>query len=141
MEIDEKPSNDQHEASKLPEWEAISYKVIHAHGMHLRMRSTKKEKITCDSRIACAVLRNYRGRGYKNQSKFEVAEYIGWIEEIVKLEYCNHCCIILVCSWVRAYPEQGGTFVIHDRYGFILENFQNSMSLGTESFAFPGQSQ
>jgi hypothetical protein len=114
---------------------------MYACGMHLRVRSAEEEKVTCDSGIASVVLRAWRGTGSENPCHFQATEYIGWIEEIVELEYWSHCCVVLVCSWVRAYPEQEGAAVIRDRYGFTLGNFQNTMPLGIESFAFPGQCQ
>jgi hypothetical protein len=131
--------HDQVEASKLPERLATGYRAMFARGMNFRMHSAKEEKVTCDSGIASALLRACLGRGSENQGHFEPAGYIRWIEEILELEYQSHYCVVLVCAWVRAYPEREGASVIRDRYGFTLGNFENTMSLGTESFAFPGQ--
>jgi hypothetical protein len=97
MESNEKPSNDQFQASKLPEQQTTGYKAMYVWGNHFRVRSVEKEKVTCDSGIASNVLRAWRGRGTGNQRLFEPAEYIGWIEEILELEYRSHCCIVLVC--------------------------------------------
>jgi hypothetical protein len=136
-ESDDKPSANQVEASKLPEQQATAYRAMYARGMHLRVRSAEEEKVTCDSEIASSIFRAARGRGNENPGYFEAAEYIGWIEEILELEYRSHCCVVLVCSWVRAYPEREGASIIHDKYGFTLGNFEKTLPLGADSFAFP----
>jgi hypothetical protein len=79
---------------------------MYARGMHLRVRSVEEENVTCDSKIASSVFRSIHGRGNENPGYFEAAEYIGWIEEILELEYQSYYCVVLVCSWVQAYPEQ-----------------------------------
>jgi hypothetical protein len=112
---------------------------MYARGMHPRVQSTEEENVTCDSRIASSDLRDAHGRGNENPGLFEATEYIGWIEEILELEYRSHYCVVLVCSWVRAYPKREGASVIYDKYGFTLGTFERTMLLEEESFAFPGQ--
>jgi hypothetical protein len=141
MISEEKPTNDQLQASKLLERVATTYRAMFAKGMHLRVRSAEEEKVTCDSGVASSIFRPGSGRGRDNFTSFEAAEYIGWIEEILELEYHIHCCVVLVCSWVRASPEVGGACVSHDRYGFTVGNFARTNPLGAKSFAFPTQCQ
>jgi hypothetical protein len=50
-----KLSQDVLQASKLPEIRATRYRAMYANGMHLRIRSAKEEKVTCDSAVASAV--------------------------------------------------------------------------------------
>ena len=114
---------------------------MYAWGNHFKVRSDEKEKVTYNSGIASNILKACRRRGSRNPGLFETTKYIGWIEEILELEYQSHCCIVLVCSWVHAYPQREACNVICDRYGFTVGNFQNTMPLGAESFAFPSQCQ
>jgi hypothetical protein len=123
MESDRKPSIDQCKASKLPEQQATGYRAMYARGLHLRARLVEEEKVTCDNGITSFVFRAIRGRRVENGCHFEATEYIGWIEEIVELNYRSHCCVVLVCSWVQAYPAREGASIIRDRYGFTLGNF------------------
>jgi hypothetical protein len=114
---------------------------MYAQGMHLRVRSAEEEKVTCDSGIAASVSRGTSGRSRGNPACFQAHEYIGWIEEIVELDYRSHCCAVLVCSWVRATPEVEGGCVTRDRFGFTLGNFSNPLPLGAQSSVFPRQCQ
>jgi hypothetical protein len=54
-ESGDKPSEDIIEASKLPDIRTTGYHAMYANGMHLRIRTTEEEKITCDSAVASAV--------------------------------------------------------------------------------------
>jgi hypothetical protein len=109
--------------------------------MHLRVRTTEEEKVTCDSGIAASISRACTRRGRGNPVCFQPAEYIKWIEEIVELDYQSHCCVVLVCSWVRAVAELEGGSITRDRFGFTLGNFSSPIQLGPQSFVFPGQCQ
>jgi hypothetical protein len=41
--------------SKLPEIRATGYRAMYTNGMHLRIRSAKEEKVTCDSTVASTI--------------------------------------------------------------------------------------
>jgi hypothetical protein len=71
--------------------------------------------------------------------QFEIVEYVGWIEEILELTYRNHCCIVLVYSWIPGNPSGPHPKVVCDEYGFAVGNFVRTMVLGPDSFAFPTQ--
>jgi hypothetical protein len=99
-----------------------SYRHMYAHGMHFRIRGAEEEKVTCDSAIASAVWRKKSGREFQNLGETEAKEYVGWIEEILELNYCTHCCIVLVCSWVPTTLDPTNNKVTRDMYGFSLVN-------------------
>ena len=136
---EEKPSAEEVQESRLPETVATSYRAMYAHGMHLRIRTAEEEKVTCDSAVAAAVLRRNRGRSSDRGGQVQKTEYVGWIEEIVELDYRNHCCVVLVCSWIPGTTTGQNPKVVRDDYGFTLGNFRNTMPLGPDSFAFPTQ--
>jgi hypothetical protein len=122
----------------LPKVRATGYCHMYAHGMHFHIRDVEEEKITCDSVIAASVWRRTR-RDFKESREMETVQYVGWIQEILELDYRSHCCIVLLCSWVSATLQASNPKVVRDKYGFVLANLQSPMRPGPNSFAFPTQ--
>jgi hypothetical protein len=56
-------------------------------------------------------------------------EYVGWIMEILKLNYGRFQTIILLCNWVVANYEGSYAIARQDEYGFILVNFERLIML------------
>jgi hypothetical protein len=108
------------ESAELPSLEAMAYRAMKAHGMHLRIRSAKEEKSMCDSAIAVTFLQPQRGTEDDENPTLVPVEYIGLVEEILKLNYIGHCVIILLCSWVKAKTEGPHVTEKRDDYGFTL---------------------
>jgi hypothetical protein len=120
---DDKPSRDVIERSRLPEIVATAYHVMHAHGMHLRIYTAEEDKVTCGSAVASAVLRRGRSHEPFHQDFMETKQYVGWIQEILELNYRSYYCIVLVCSWIPVDLDETNTKVVKDKYGFALGNF------------------
>jgi hypothetical protein len=108
------------ESSKLPSFEATAFRSMKAHGMHLRVQSAEGDKITYDSSVATTFLQLERGTESTMQPTMIPIEYIGWIEEILELNYGGHCVIVLLCTWIKAISEGRNTIVRRDDYGFTL---------------------
>jgi hypothetical protein len=64
-------------------------------------------------------------------------EFVGNVEEILELDYRNHCVVKLLCKWVKAKYSEPTPTIIRDDLGFIVANFNNMLELGKDSFAFP----
>jgi hypothetical protein len=65
-------------------------------------------------------------------------EYVGWLEEILELNYRTYC--VLLYSWVSAKVDDVNSKVHRDRYGFALANMESANSeSGPHTFAFPTQ--
>jgi hypothetical protein len=64
-------------------------------------------------------------------------EYVGWIEEILELNYGRFQIVILLCNWVMANYKGFTTIMKYDDYGFTIVNFEQLIPLSTQSFAFP----
>ena len=111
---DEKPSVDVYESSRLPEVIATGYRAMYAHGMHLRIQGAEVEKVTCDSGVAAAVLERRRSRNAETVDDVISAEYVGWIQEILELNYRSHCCIVLLCSWIPGSQDTRNAKVERD---------------------------
>jgi hypothetical protein len=138
-ETNDKPAADVVQASKLPELDATSYRAMYTNGMHFRIKDAEEEKFTCDSAIASAVWRRRRTGESAMSGEIESVEYVGWIEEILELDYRTHCCIVLVCSWIPTTLQESNPKLFRDKYGFAVANFINTSKVGAHCFAFPTQ--
>jgi hypothetical protein len=76
-----------------------------------------------------------------SEDEVDTFEYVGWVEEILELNYRSHYCIVLVCSWIPRAQNIRHPKLERDRYGFVLGNFGTTMVVGPKSFAFPTQCQ
>jgi hypothetical protein len=141
MESVDKPSRDVEEASRLPEIVATGYRAMYAHGIHFKIRQAEEEKVTSDSGVVAAIWERRRSREFNSGNELDTAEYVGWVEEILELNYRSHCCIVLVCSWIPYILESRNAKVERNRYGFTLGNFHTTKPIGPNSFAFPIQCQ
>jgi hypothetical protein len=132
-------SQDVIQSSKLPEVNATAYRHMYAHGMHFRMRDAEEEKVTCESAVASVVWGKKSVREFQDLEEIEMKVYVGWIQEILELNYLSHCCIVLVCSWVPATIDPTNNKVVCDKYGFSLANLHSTSTPSPTSFAFPTQ--
>ena len=64
-------------------------------------------------------------------------EYVGWVEEILALDYGRYELVVLYCNWVMTNMIGHNATMKRDDYGFSLVNFDRLVSLSTEYFAFP----
>ena len=121
-----------------PQRYAISHRQMHAFVMHLRVRSAEGGLVTQDSCVVASFTQQLRW-GLRNGQPIErIDDYVGYIEEILELDYRNHCTTILVCDWVRGTQDVRFPNVQRDRYGFAVANFNHMDGrVHTKSFAFP----
>jgi len=88
-----------------PERYTTSHRQMHAFGMHQRIRSAEGGLVTRDSCVVASFTRQLRW-GLRNGQPIErTDDYVGYIEEILELDYRNHCTTILVCDWVRGSTD------------------------------------
>lgn len=121
-----------------PQRNAASHRQMYCHGMHLRVRSSESALVTRDSGVVASFTRQLRW-GLQNGRPVETSqEYVGYIEEILVLDYRNHCVTVLVCDWVRGTRDARFPTIQRDRYGFSLANFNHmDGTVHADSFAFP----
>jgi hypothetical protein len=63
---------------------------MYVNGMHLRIRMAEEEKVTCDSATAAVVWKRGRGADIYEGGIFDKMEYVGWVEEILELNYHSY---------------------------------------------------
>ena len=84
-----------------PERVAISHRHMNAFGMHLHVRTSEGALVTRDSCIVATYTQHLRWRIRNGKPIDHTAEHVGYIQEILELDYRNHCTTVLLCKWVR----------------------------------------
>src|SRR5579875_2122807 len=106
-----------------PSKNAKSYKSMYAYGNHIRVRSIESNMNTCDSGVAVTFLQACRASNNDRNARIESLEYIGWMEEIIGVDYREFELIVLYCTWVRANLRGAGATMKRDDNGFMLIRF------------------
>lgn len=124
--------------SSPPERYATPHPLLKAFGMRLRPRTAEGGLVTRDSCVVAAYTQQLRW-GIRNARPIDrTSEYVGYIEEILELDYRNHCTTVLLCDWVQASRDARVPSVERDKYGFSVANFNHMDGrVHADSFAFP----
>ena len=85
-----------------PSRNAKSYKSMYAYGNHIRFRNIESNMNTCDSGVAATFLQACRASNNDRNVWTANLEYIGWVEEIIGVDYREFDLIVLYCTWVKA---------------------------------------
>ena len=64
-------------------------------------------------------------------------EFVGWVEEILDVDYEHLKVAVLYCNWVVANMKGDGATMKRDDYGFTTVNFDILIPYSAQSFAFP----
>jgi hypothetical protein len=62
---------------------------------------------------------------------------VGWVEEILLVDYAHFEVVVLYCNWVVANMKGDGATMKRDEYGFTTLNFEILIPYSAKSFAFP----
>ena len=62
-----------------------------AYGMHIKVMIEKADKNMCNNAIEATFMQPRRGIQDTIYPNFVPMEYIGWVEEIVAINYGSHC--------------------------------------------------
>ena len=121
-----------------PERYATTHRLLKAFGMRFRPRTAEGGLVTRDSCVVTAYTQQLRW-GIRNGRPIDrTTEYVGYIEEILELDYRNHCTTVLLCEWVKASRDARVPNIERDKYGFSMANFNHmDHRVHADSFAFP----
>ena len=114
-----------------------SYKSMYAYGNHIQVRSVESNMNTCDSGVAATFLQVCRASNSSRNVRTLNLEYIGWVEELIGVDYGEFELIILYCTWVRANLRGVGATMKCDDYSFTLIKFDSVIPYSIESVVFP----
>jgi hypothetical protein len=94
-----------------PTIKAIAYRSTYAYGNHIRVKSVETNLLSMDSRVAAVFGTTCRSNvNDRNPIEADV-EYVGYVEEILELNYGTTCVIVLLCNWVRANHRGAGATI------------------------------
>ena len=111
---------------------------MHAFGMHLRVRSFEDGLVTCNLCVVATFTEQLHWGIHNGRPIERTEEYVGYIEEILELDYQNHCTTVLVCDWVKTSKDARYPNIKRDKYGFTVANINNMEGkVHANSFAFP----
>lgn len=80
----------------------MSHQHVHAFGMHFCVGSFQGGLVTQDSCVV-ATFTGQQQWGIRNGRPVEtITKHVGYIEEILELNYQNHCSTVLLCEWVKS---------------------------------------
>ena len=120
-----------------PSSQATSYRSMYAFGNHIRVFSAEGTLTTADFGVAATFSQNCRSSVRAKNLKVANLEYVGWVEEILAVDYGRYELVVLYCNWVMANMVGHNATMKRDEYGFSLVNFDRLVPLSAESFAFP----
>ena len=90
--------------SRPPHIYAYRFSGMWAYGSHLRVEEKDTGKVNCDCVVSAEFYHN-TGKNF----------YVGFIQEIIKVDYGETSPILLNCKWIKPSAIQ------HDEYGFFMQ--------------------
>jgi hypothetical protein len=81
-----------------PSSEAKLYRSMYAYGNHIHVRGTKADLSTCDSGVAATFSQSCRGSRKDHNHTEANVEYVGWVEEIIGVDYGKYELLLLYCK-------------------------------------------
>jgi hypothetical protein len=112
-----------------PTMKATAYRSTYAYGNHIRVKSVETNLVTMDSGVATIFGTPCRSNVNDRNSIEAEVESVGYVEEILELNYGTTCVIVLLCNWVRANHRGAGATMKRDEYGFTLVNFNHMLPI------------
>ena len=119
-----------------PSDQAKLYRSMYAFGNHVPVRSAQAQLTTTDFGAATTFRQLCRSDLKDTNPKVAELEYVGWVEEILSVDYGLFEVVVLYCNWVAANMKGDGATMKHDEYGFTTVNFERLIPYSARSFAF-----
>ena len=130
-------SEDVHALLLPPRREAKAYKAMYAYGNHIRVRGAEASMSTCGSGVAATFLQSCRSSSSDKNMRTANLEYVGWVDEIISVDYGKYEVVVLYCTWAQANKRGARATMKCDEYGFTLFRFDRLIPYSVDSFAFP----
>ena len=116
--------------------DAKSYWSMCTYGNHFCIRAAEMDLTTCDSGVAATFSQSCCASIRDRNMKIADLEYIGWIDEILGIDYGNFKIILLYCTWVQVTTIGAKATMKQDEYGFTLLKVDRIIPYSVDSFAF-----
>jgi hypothetical protein len=120
----------------LPSLDAKSYRSMYAYGKHICVQGAKADFSTCNNGVAATFSQSYRVSRKDQNQREENLEYVGWVEEIIGVDYGKFELLLMYCKWVQANWNEAQATMKRDEYGFTLVKFDHIIPYLADLFAF-----
>ncbi len=100
------------------------------------MASAKLHLSTSNSGVATTFEHGCHSHSNDQNPIMASLEYVGWIKEIMELDYGKFQTVVLLCNWVVANYEGTNAIVKNDDYRFTLVSFKLLIPFSAQSFTF-----
>ncbi len=111
--------------SMPPTLKAMSYWTIYAYG-NLICVANAKEHLTINDYGVVATFEQECVLGSNDQRPILAKlEYVGWVEEILELNYGVFNIVVLLCNRVKTNYTRNNATMKWDEYDFIFVNFSS----------------
>lgn len=130
-------SEDVKDLMMPPSRKATNYRAMNAYGNHIHVRSAEVDLITCDSGVVATFSQECQAIAGDRNMMTTNLEYIGWMEEIIGVDYINFKLLVLYYTWVKADMRGPHATMKQDEYGFTLIRPDCPIRYSADSFAFP----
>jgi hypothetical protein len=80
-----------------PSWDGRSYWSMYVYGNHIQVHIAKRNLNTCDSDVATTFFQSYHASSSDRNLSTAYLEYIGWVEEIIAVDYGKFKLYVLYC--------------------------------------------
>ena len=91
-------SNDVRALLLPPSRNAKGYMSMYAYGNHIRVRGAEANLSTCDNGVAATFLQSFRSNNSDIITRATNFEYVGWVEEIISVDYGKFEVVVLYCT-------------------------------------------
>jgi len=98
---------------------------MYAYGNYIQVQGAEIDLNTCDNGIATTFSQSCRGSISDNNMKTVDLEYIGWVEEILAVNYSQFESIVLYCSWIQAHMSGARAIVKKDEFDSLSSTVSN----------------
>ena len=98
------------------------------------MHSVNRTLTTVDSGVAATFFQNYRSSVHAKNLKAENLAYVGWVEELIAVDYSQYELVVLYYNWVMANIVGHNATMKQNYYGFSLVNCNRLVPLSAENF-------
>ena len=92
---------------------------------------------TCNNGVAATFSQACRASRKDQNHTVTNVEYVGWVEEIIGVDYGKFELLLLYCKWVQATWSGPRATMKRDEYGFTFVKFEHTIPYSSDSFAFP----
>ncbi len=120
-----------------PTLKAMSYRAIYAYGKFICVENAK-EHLTINDYGVMATFEQECVLGSNDQRPIRAKlEYVGWVEEILELNYGVLNIVVLLCNRVKANYIGNNATMKWNEYDFTFVNFSSLIHVSNQSFVFP----